>query len=268
MLQDHISFPPKTRKQRNFDENSLIHNLFIFNKSGVCFYGRNFTDYIKVEQNLISPFITALMTFAKEMIGQKFKTIEMENIKIVIFEKNSIYYSILCDTFENLAFLDDVISKINHRITEYLIKNDVNIEAEIIYDSELHSTIENVISDALKNKFDSQKEKEVLTFLKDITLTDDIEGIILLTDRGKVIYSSFNRFELKKFLKEVEFRVKIYNNSILKLFYTFKDNKFIFSEYVLDSYFVLMVFNSNVKFGLAEHYLTKVVKKIQRTLVE
>ncbi|MHA2393539.1 MAG: hypothetical protein ACXAEX_16505 [Promethearchaeota archaeon] len=208
------------------------------------------------------------MTFAKEMIGQKFRIIEMENIKIVIFEKNSLYYSVLCDTFENLTLLDDVISKINRRLTKYLIKNKVNIEAEIIYDSELHKTIEKVISDALTNDFDSQKGKEVLTFLKDINLKDDIEGIILLTDRGKVIYSSFNKFELRQFLKEVEFRVKIYNNSILKLFYTFKDKKFIFSEYVLNSYFILLVFNANVKFGLAEHYLTRIVRKIQSTLID
>ncbi|MHA2089002.1 MAG: hypothetical protein ACW972_12045, partial [Promethearchaeota archaeon] len=220
IIQNHTSFPSELTRDKY---SSLIHNLFVFNKSGVCFYGRNFTDYINVEKNLISPFITALMTFAKEMIGKPFKTIEMEDIKIVIFEKNSIYYSILCDTFENLTFLDEIISQINEKLTAYLIKNEVNIDAEIIYDSNLNETIEEIIRNALKPEFDSKKEKKVIKFLKEIKSNDDIEGITLLTDRGKVIYSSFGKVDLNTILKEVEFRVKICNNSILKLFYTLKD---------------------------------------------
>ena len=83
-----------------------------------------------------------------------------------------------------------------------------------------------------------------------------------------VIYSSFNKIDVKKFLREVEFRVKIYNNSILKLFYTLSDKKFIFSEYILNTYFLILVFNPDVKFGLADHYLTKMVEKIKNTLVD
>ena len=263
IIQDQAAFPSKIK---NYSECSLIHNLFVFNKSGVCFYGRNFTDYIKVEKNLISPFISALMSFAKEMIGKKFKIIEMEDIKIVIFEKNSLYYGVLCDTIENITVLDEIVSKIHQRIASYLIKKKVNIEAEIIYDRELNETIEEVITTALNYESGSQKEIKIIAFLKDLIFTSDIEGIILLTDRGKVIYSSYNKFDLKKFLKEVDFRVKIYNNSILKLFYTLKDKKFIFSEYVLDTYLIILVFDSNVKFGLADHYLTKVVNKIKNTV--
>lgn len=263
IIEDHPLFPSKPKR---YNDCSLIHNLFVFNKSGICFYGRNFTDHIKVEKNLISPFITALMTFAKEMLKKKFKILEMEDIKIVIFEKNSIYYGVLCDSFENLTVLEEIVKRIHQRIMSYLIKKNVNINAEVIYDHELNRLIEEVINSALSDELGSQKEIEIINHLQEITSTDDIEGVILLTDRGKVIYSSFNRLELKKFLKELDFRVKIYNNSILKLFYTFKDKKFIFSEYVLDTYFIILVFNSNVKFGLAEHYLTKSVDKIRTTI--
>lgn len=264
IIQDHATFPSETNED---DNNSLIHNLFVFNKSGVCFYGRNFTGYINVEKNLISPFITALMTFAKEMIGKSFKIIEMEDIKIVIFEKNSMYYSVLCDTYENLTFLDEIISQINEKLTTYLIKKNINIDAEIIYDSDLNETIEEVIRKALRYEFDSKNEKKVIKLLKETKSNDDIEGITLLTNHGKVIYSSFGKADLKTFIKEVEFRVKIYDNSILKLFYTFKD-KFIFSEYILNTYFIMLVFNLKIKFGLAEHYLTQIVNKIKSTLTE
>jgi len=265
MIQDHPKLSSKIKKHEN---NSFIHKLFVFNKSGVCFYGRNFTDYIKVEKNLISPFISALMSFGREMIGKRFQLIEMEDVKIVIFEKDSLYYGVLCDTFENLTLLDDLISKIHTRLILYLKKNDVNVNAEIIYDSALNETVERVINDALNSKFGSKKERKVIHLLKDFSLKEEIAGIILLTNRGKIIYSSFNKIDVKKFLREVEFRVKIYNNSILKLFYTLSDKKFIFSEYILNTYFLILVFNPDVKFGLADHYLTKMVDKIKNTLVD
>ena len=77
-----------------------------------------------------------------------------------------------------------------------------------------------------------------------------------------MIYSTLKGTKLRKFLKEVEFRVKICNNSIIKLFYTSKDNELIFSEYIQDKYFVILIFDSNIKFGMAEFYLQKVVKNV------
>ncbi|MFX1592759.1 MAG: hypothetical protein ACFFCL_08715, partial [Promethearchaeota archaeon] len=104
-------------------------------------------------------------------------------------------------------------------------------------------------------------------YMKELILIDEIDGVILLTDRGRVIYSSYHKLELKNFLKEVDFRVKIYNNSILKLFYTLKDKRFIFSEYVQNKYFIILVFNSHVKFGVAEHLLTRIVDSVKNMLV-
>ena len=265
VLHDQAAFASTIKKQT---DNSLIHNLFIFNKSGVCFYGKNFTDYIKVEKNLLSPFITALMSFSKEMIGKKFKIIEMEDVKIVIFEKNSLYYGVLCNTVENLAILEDLISRVSQSLITYLIKNNIKLDAEIIHDSDLNDTIEGIINTALSCELESKQGKKVIQLLKNRYLTGEFEGIIFLTNRGKVVYSSFHKLDLRKFLNEVEFRVKICNNSILKLFYTFKDSKFIFSEYILNSYFIILVFGSDVKFGLAEHYLTKLVHKIKKILIE
>ena len=68
-IEDRLSLPSMIKRSY---ENTNIHNLFIYNKSGICFYGKSFTDYFQVEKNLVSPFITALMSFSKEMIGKKF----------------------------------------------------------------------------------------------------------------------------------------------------------------------------------------------------
>jgi hypothetical protein len=65
------------------------------------------------------------------------------------------------------------------------------------------------------------------------------------------------------FLKELEFRVKICNNSILKMFYTSKNGELIFSEYLFDLYIIILIFDSKIRFGIAEFYLQKLVKKIE-----
>ncbi|MFW9900142.1 MAG: hypothetical protein ACFFDY_02500 [Candidatus Thorarchaeota archaeon] len=251
--------------KRSFD-NINIHNIFIFNRSGVCFYGKNFTDYFKVEKNLISPFITALMSFSKEMIGKRFKTLEMGDVKFVIFEMGNMNYNVLCDTIENEKFLEEMISKINKRLAKYMFKKDIDIDDQIVFDSKLIEVIEEIINDVFSHEFDLKKERKIIEYVKETTSFDGIDGTILLTDRGKVIYSSYNIVNLKNFLKEVDFRVKIYNNSILKLFYTLKDKRFIFSEYVKDKYFIILVFNSYVKFGIAEHYLTRIVKSVKEII--
>jgi len=260
-IQEQFLFPSKIKR---YYENTNIHNIFIFNKSGICFYGKNFTDHFKIEKNLLSPFITAIMSFSEEMMGKRIKTIEMNDIKLVIFEKDSIFYSVLSDSIENLSFLDDIISKINKKVTTYIRKNKVKIDGEIIYDSKMNKVFDIIINDIISDEFDLEKEESIKEFLNKLTLRDDIDGIIFSTNRGKVVYSSFDKSDLRKFLKEVEFRVKIFNNSILRLFYTFKDKKYIFSEYIQEKYFIILVFDSNVKFGVAEYLLTKIVNSIKK----
>ncbi|MFW9969979.1 MAG: hypothetical protein ACFFDF_07240 [Candidatus Odinarchaeota archaeon] len=253
--------------KRSYD-NTNIHNIFIFNNSGICFYGKNFTDYFQVEKNLVSPFITALMSFSKEMIGKKFKTIEMGDVKFVIFEKGAINYNILCDTIENEVFLEEAINKINQRLIVYMRKKKIDINKQNVYDGVFNEIIEESIEEAFSNDFNLKTEEQIIEYVKDLVLMDEIDGVILLTDRGKVVHSSYNKIYLKNFLKEVEFRVKIHNNSILKLFYTFKDKKFIFSEYVQNKYFIILVFKSHVKFGVAEHYLARIVESLKSLLLK
>jgi len=85
-IPDHSAIVSRI-KQTN--EKIKIHNLFIFNKSGICIYGLNLTNLYPIEQEqLISSYFTALMSFTKELIGDKIKTVEMGGeIKLVVFEK-------------------------------------------------------------------------------------------------------------------------------------------------------------------------------------
>ena len=243
-----------------------IHNLFVFTRSGICLYAQNFSACYNMEDNLITSFFTALMSFTKEVIGNKIKTIEMANVKFVLFQKNLFYYGLLCNSIENLILLEHLISKINDLFLDYINKNKINIDCHHINDDQLSQNINTIIKNTLTSEFDLGKEEKIIEFLNDISLNDEIEGIILLTDKGKIVYTSLKKQNFKYFLKEVDFRVKICNNSILKLFYTSKDHELIFSEFVEDLYFIILIFDLDTKFGVAEFYLHKIVNYIKKIL--
>jgi len=264
-IPDHSTLVSKIKRA---PEKLSIHNLFIFNKSGICIYGLNLTNLYPIEQEqLISSYFTALMSFTKELIGDKIKTVEMgSGIKLVVFEKRGLYYSLLCSTIENLELLEAIIAKIHSKFLDYVNKNKIKTDLEYVYDEHLNYLIEDIIREPFSSEFDLKKEGAITKYLKEFQQSADLNGAILLTNRGKVIFSSFNDTSLNRFLKEVDFRVKISNNSILKLFYTSKNNELIFSENIRDIYILILIFDTKIRFGMAEFYLQKAVKKITDVL--
>jgi len=255
-------------KVKRVPDKMNFHQLLIFHKSGICIYKLDLSNFYLInEEQLISSYFTALMSFTKELVGTEIKAIEMsKNLKIVILIRNNFYYVILCDSIENMDLISDVISKLNAHFTQYIEKNGIQTDIEFVNDPDLDISMEEIINNHLSNEFDLIKEEKIIKFLKDLKYDDQINGIIFLTDLGQVIYSSINKVLLKKFLKEIEFRVKICNNSILKLFYTSKDNELIYSEYILNKYFIILIFDSKIRFGIAEFCLQKIVKTIEGCL--
>jgi hypothetical protein len=264
-IPDHSTLVSKIKRS---PEKLSIHNLFIFNKSGICIYGLNLTNLYPIEQEqLISSYFTALMSFTKELIGDKIKTVEMGGgTKLVVFEKRGLYYSLLCSTIENLELLEAIIAKIHSKFLDYVNKNKIKTDLEYVYDEHLNYLIEDIIREPFSSEFDLKKEGRITAYLKEFQQSADLNGAILLTNRGKVVFSSFNDTNLHPFLKEVDFRVKISNNSILKLFYTSKNNELIFSENIRDIYILILIFDTKIRFGMAEFYLQKAVKKITEVL--
>jgi hypothetical protein len=256
------------QKIKRIADKSNIHNLFIFNKSGICIYGFNLTNLYPLEQEqLISSYFTALMSFTKELIGEKIKTVEMGvGIKLVVFEKKNLYYSIICNSIENIIQLEEMMSKIHLEFMKYVSKQNIKTDLEYISDDNLNYLIEDIIKENSSNTFDLRKEGKIIDYLKDFQYNDDIIGVILLTERGKLLFSSLGDTDLKKFLKEVDFRVKICNNSILKMFYTSKQKELIFSESIDDLYILILIFESKIKFGIADFYLQKSIKRIKALL--
>ncbi|MFX1495968.1 MAG: hypothetical protein ACFFBH_00430 [Promethearchaeota archaeon] len=265
-IQENSPFISKIKRS---SEIYSIHNLLIFNRSGICIYGINFTDVFRLEQEqLISSYFTALMSFTKELIGNKIKNLEMGGgIKLVIFEKATLFYALLCDINENSIILKRIINRINIKFMKYVKKNQIRTELEYIYDNQLDDDIKHVIKEISSKEYNLEKEDKVIKYIKTIQLSDEISEIIFLTNGGKILYSTTkDKRSLKKALKEIDFRIKIYNNSILKMFYTSKDNELIFSEYFNENYLIILIFDSKTKFGIAEFYLHKIVSKIRALL--
>ena len=252
-------------KVKRIPEKMNFHQILIFNESGICIYKLNLSNlHLIYEEQLISSFFTALMSFTKELVGTEIKMLEMNNnLKIVVLKKNKLFYITLCDSTENNALISEIISKIDEKFNIYIKKNQIHIEVEYIHDIDLDDSMEEIIIEQLSTEFDLIKEKKIIDYLKGLNYEDQISGIIFLTNLGEVIFSSLKMPELKTFLKEVEFRVKICNNNILKLFYTSKDEKLIFSEYILNKYFIILIFDLNIRFGLADFYLQKIVRTIE-----
>ena len=220
-----------------------------------------------MEENLISSFFSALMSFTSEVMGNRIKTVEMNGIKFVIMKKEKLYYGLLCKSIENLLLLKHLTSEINSLILHHAISHNLNLDSEYIISEELDRKIDLLLDKNTTGVFNVRKEETVNKYLKELSNNEEIKGILFLTDKGNLLYSSLEKINLKRFLKEVNFRVKIWNNSILKLFYTSKYDEIIFSEYV-DSYFVILIFPSSIKFGLAEYYLHKAVNFIHEALAE
>jgi hypothetical protein len=162
--------------------------------------------------------------------------------------------------------LEDLVSEIFKKFMEFVIKNKIKTDIEYISDLKLDYIIEDIINEVFSSEFDLRKEELVINNVKALFNNDEINDVILLTNRGKIIYTSLNDKKLTHFLKEIEFRVKICNNSILKMFYTSKMGELVLSEYINELYLLVLIFDSKVRFGMAEFYLHKMVKNIEAIL--
>ncbi|TFG00659.1 MAG: hypothetical protein EU541_01610 [Promethearchaeota archaeon] len=265
---NNFKIEPKisTLDSNNIHNEQRIHYLFIFNRAGICLYGRNFTNQYKMNDQLVSAFCSALITFSMEMVGNNLKKIDFHPVEIVLLQKKGLYYGILIDHKQNMNLLKDYIELIDKKLRDYILENDVNIEVENIHDHLIDEFIDNLImeNDA---SYDKEKEKILIEFLKSVITKSDIEGIVLFTNRGKIIYSSINSDNLKTLLDKLDFRIKVSsdNNSIVNLFYSTK-KELIFSTPINQSYFIGAVFGIDTPLGIAEYKLKKIIKQILKIL--
>ena len=251
---------------RSPDENT-IHYLFIFNKAGTCLYSRNFTNFIRFEDSLVSGLFSAIQTFTNEVIGKKVESVNMGDLKFSIFEKEQLIYGLLCDMKESSTFLNLLTDRMNSEFLKYLERNNIDIKKHGVYGQKIDSLIENVVRNAHSKEFDLHKELIIIEYLKNFSADTAVKDLIFLTNQGKILHSTMQSGELQNFIKEIEFRVKIFNNSILRMYYENDKKELVFSKLVEKTYLIILVFDSTFKFGIAEYYLDKIVSFITKILI-
>jgi len=253
-------------KIRRYPINMGIHNLFIFRKSGICIFGKNFTQRYKIEENLISAFFTAIRSFTQEVVGEKVKIIEMGHLKFAIIKRERYYYGFLCDKNENMLILNDITKKIHNEYITLIKRHNITKKIEHIKNINFDKKIDKIIEKILSTEYDIKKEEKIIDQFKKFSNHHEVNGTILLTNKGRVIFSSLKSNELTKLLNEVNFRIKSHNNSIVKMCYNYKSGDIILSENVNDLYFVIFLFNNKTSLGLADYYLNKAVQLIKTTI--
>jgi len=250
----------------DFQDEINIHYFFIFNNAGMCLYARNYSNRFTMKDNLITAFCSALISFSLEMVGKKVKIIEMDNIKIIIIQRDNFFYGFLCNSHTNLLLLEDYVNKIDLRIRKFIEKNKINTKIQNVHHEKINNYVDNLVKHDDYNIEKKSKEYLMVKYLIDFIRNNKLEGLILLNNEGRIVYSSLNSFKLKELLKDLDFRIQIYKNSILKLFYSSK-NELIYSGYINDQYFIVLIFDiKTTTLGFAECYLKKAIKNLNSIL--
>ncbi|TXT59650.1 MAG: hypothetical protein BAJALOKI1v1_1390007 [Promethearchaeota archaeon] len=245
------------------EQQGFIHYFFIFNEGGVCLYCRNFTNTYQMEEQLISAFCCALMSFSKEMVGKKVKKVNMSPLEIVIIQRYNLSYGFLTDLTSNTIILEDYIDAIDNRIRKYIRDEKIDISMENIRDEKLNIYIDELIgnnADKSEDTLITNRESALKEELKKFLFRNDVEGLILFNNAGRIVYSSLTNDKLNYILENIDFRIKIMNKLILKLFYT-TESELIFSKFINEEFYLVLIFNITIPFGIAEYLMDKIIRK-------
>jgi hypothetical protein len=261
-IENKESIKKKTDKQPN---SPLIHYFFVSNLGGVCLYARNYSNIIEIDEQLISAFCCALISFSNEIVGKRIKKIDMDpQLQIFIIQRYNLFYGFLTDNIDSMI-LEDYIDSIDNRIRKYINTHKIDINIDGIKSESINTYIDEILNEnknKKKSKCEKNTEASIKEILKKFLFRNDVEGLILFDNKGRIVYCSLTYEKLNYILKNVDFRVKIINKAILKLFYTTK-RELIFSKFIDENYFVVLIFDISTPFGIAEYLFDRIIKKVR-----
>ncbi|MHA1689280.1 MAG: hypothetical protein ACTSUN_08095 [Promethearchaeota archaeon] len=245
-----------------------IHSLFILDVGGSCFYSRNFTNEFNLNVNLITPFFSAIITFAENVISRKMEILEMGDLRFVFKKRNKFIFAILADAIVSILFIHSRLDRVMNVFFDLYYKPEYLDSCRVIEDSELDNMIEEIIrgeEEILKNNEFYQK---VIDLFKEQISKNEIIGACLLTTKGNIIYSSLPNQILLDSLRELEIRFMTGVESLPELFYQLENGQKVFSKIIhVDKedidFLIVLLFETSVPLGMAELNLIKVGKLIK-----
>ncbi len=246
-----------------------IHSLLILNSTGTCLYSKNFTkEFQNLDINLITPFFSALFSFAENTLSRKLEELEMGGLRLLFKIEEEFVFILFTDASVSLLFAKTRIEKIKesfHRIYDELedeLKGYQEIESQ-----ELDSLVAAIITGA-EEIFKSQSFYEkVIGMFKNLVFENEILGAALLSTKGNIIYSSLPDDILLGAVKELEIRFMTGALNLPEMYYSLENRQKVFSKIIEHKksglhLFLVIMFESSVPLGMATIKLDSITKQM------
>ncbi len=248
-----------------------IHSLFVLDQSGCCLYSRNFTSEFNLNVNLITPFFSAIISFAENIISRKMEVLEMSGLRFVFRKREKFIFAILADTTVSLLFIISRIEKLMNVFFQMYNKPEYLDVCKEIEDPELDTISDSIIKgeeEILKNK---DFYIRAINLFKEEISKNEITGACLLTTKGNIVYSSLPNQILLDSLRELEIRFMTGVEALPELFYQLENGQKVFSKIISlvpegVDFLIVLLFEKSVPLGMAELYLNKLGKRIENII--
>ena len=160
-----------------------IHSLFILHSGGVCVYSRHFSNEFKdLQTDLITPFISAILSFSEKVISKKLEVLELSELRFVIKKEKEFIIVILSDSSENLLFINSRLEKITnlfHQFYNKIVENG-NYEkgCELIEDPNFDTLIGTLIQgeEEINQMKKHESYKKIINYFTTLSSEREIIG--------------------------------------------------------------------------------------------
>ncbi|MFX0070137.1 MAG: hypothetical protein ACFFAO_03515 [Candidatus Hermodarchaeota archaeon] len=247
-------------------------------EGGVCIYHRFFSDEFKdLQVDLVTPFISAIMTFSEKVISKKLEVLEMGELRFVIRKDKDFLFVMLSDSSENLLFINsrlEKIVKVFFRAYDVLVlKGKINEKLCMIESKKFDNLIDSFIHGVLEiNQIKKHPNyNKIVEHFSDLISQHEIIGSALLTDKGTIIYSSLTGDLLIRAMKELEIRYMSGTFDLPELFYTLGNGQKVCERIIPYNKFmnllVVVQFTKETTLGMMDYTSEMIIEKIEKLLL-
>lgn len=244
-----------------------VHAFFILKDTGACVYHRNFSRAIDYEINFLTPFFSAIFSFADRVISGKIEVLEISNLRFTFKIVGNFIFTLLSDQKVSLLFLKTRLDKISKVFKEMYPDLESVKDYQEIDNPEFDNEIITILSgqEELFNKRDYYSE--IIKLFKDYMFQNEIIGAAALSAEGNIIFTSLPDEILIRSLKELEIRFMTGVVELPESYYALKNGQKVFSKFLtipekLSAFLIVLLFEDGVPLGICQLNLNKVAKKI------
>jgi len=245
-----------------------VHSFFILKNTGACIYHRNFSQLIDYEINFLTPFFSAIFSFADKVISSKIEVLEMSNLRFTFKIVGDYIFTLLSDQKVSLLFLETRLEKISKVFKDMFLDLKDLKDYQELDNPEFDNQVISILSgqeEIIKKK---EHYTEIIKLFKDYMFQNDIIGAAALSTNGNIIYTSLPDEILVRSLKELEIRFMTGIMELPESYYSLENGQKVFSKMVeipekLSSFLIVLLFEKSVPLGMAELTLNSVARKIR-----